>query len=226
MGSQFSIIIGGLVATIYTVMGSKYHGDVKYNLENTEKHEDYTLRKEYANDTDKSRKIIPSQSPFILYKLSKDKRVTVVDDPFYLNIGQKGGFSIPVGGGSHTEVENKTICKGWHGITPMLDGEYQTFDGEEYNKQLFLNTPQAVTDFCHDVGLATTQYQLKPTVRADFITTNTLHILSGRGTYYIGTNRQKMIESASMMITKRSYPGFIGIGMVGVCALCFGVLIR
>jgi len=229
MGSQFSLIIGGLVGIIYSVMGGKYCGDVKNDFEYTGKHRNYVLHEKYEGDTDKPRKIIPGKSPFILFRLSKDKNVTVVSDPVYFNVGRKGGWSVPIGGGSHTEVENKTICRGWcgiHGIHDILDGVYRSFDDEEYTQQLFLNTTQAVTDFCHDVDLSMTQYQLKPTVRADFVTANMVHVLSGQGSHYIGINRKKLIASASEMIAVKSYPLYRGIGMLGVYAVCFGLVIR
>jgi hypothetical protein len=225
MGLVFTFIVGALGINYY-VIGARYHGEVTRDLQNSGKHGDYTVHELNENDINNPRKLIPGNSPFILFKLSKDKRVTVVDTPYYLNVGNKGGISIPVGGGSHTEMENIGICSGWNKDTVFGGGRtLQTFDEQEYDQKLYLNSQQAVSDFCYDVNMPLTQYQLKPTIRVDYSATNTVHIFSGRGSYYVGANRQKLIVSASDIIAKQTYPGYISVGVAGAIAICIGMMV-
>lgn len=212
------ILAGSFGMGLYSWFGIKYRSETVYSLTNSDGFEDYKLH-ELQGSESKTRKIIDDSGQFIIYKLLREKNISVTDPPVYVMVGgsKHVASAYPIGGGSHVETKIIGIADGWDGYdrkTPSVYGSYTSIDSE-YEKKLYLNDAQAVQDFCHDVNLAPTMYNLKPTVIVEYTTSNRVYVVSNGKQHFVDVDRNRLIQLVASHVTKKRYPFYIGAGMIG-----------
>jgi hypothetical protein len=221
MGAYFTIM-AATMGLGYFCMGANYYDKLVQNLKKAGKYGDYTLYDLNENDNEQSRKIIPGKKPFVLFNFSQYRKNHFIFGPtfypVYFGVGHAGPVTLPINDNSCTTTEHKGICDEWN--RPGVYGKLQPFKDQQFNPSMDLYNQKNIDDFCSDIGASSRQFNFTVPVRANFITTNSLHILAGRGLCYAGIDRNKLIMTTAELLSKQKYPGFSGAGLVStICIL-------
>jgi hypothetical protein len=224
MGAYFSTLIAA-IGLCYCAIGLKCRRDVVNNLQESGKYGDYTLYDLHQNNIVKPRKLIQNQKPFTLFSFFRDDKPFNFfgeEKPIYWGVGYNGSVSLPLGDIMYATTESKGICDEWDRFG--VYGSLHRIRHQQYNQSIYLPFSGNIHDFCRDAGVSSTQFHIDHPVRARFVTTNTLHIVSDSKTCCVGINRRKLIGTASKIISEKIYPGYIGVGMICAAAMCIKMM--